>query len=109
MVLHCIEHIQELEHAPARKCRHVNSRAKGAGGRRNVQTKQEVKVICERFKLSSKDAQQLTRWIEVRGSMSVIQMEPWRYMMIHFLDRMSWGHVRDLNGTPETHCNLQTG
>src|SRR6267154_684289 len=64
---------------------------------------------CKGFKWSPGGAQPLTGWMGFHEGMSGIQMEPRRSTATHFLDGISWGHVRDSNGAQEEHSHSQPG
>jgi len=60
---------------------------KGVAEEKKAQTKQEVKVMCQPFKLSSEGAQPLTPWMGIDGRMSAaIQIELRRCTATHSLD-----------------------
>ena len=92
MVLRWIEHPQDYEHSSPAKCAPVNR----VGQKKRVGEKRYKlsMVACQQFKLSPGGAQQLTCWMGFNGGMSAIQIKPRRHTATHFLDGISWQHVR---------------
>ena len=66
-------------------------------------------ALCQQFKWSPGDTQQLTSWMGFYSPMSAIQMELRRHTATHILDGILQPHVSNSDGAQEPHSNSHPG
>ena len=87
---------------------HVNNSNRAQEVHSNSQTGWDFMETCQQFRQSPGDTQQLTLQMGFHEGMSTSQIKPRRCTATHKLDRISLGHVNNLNKAQEVHSNSQT-